>query len=146
MAGTVYQRDRSASIQVNMAPMIDIVFLLIVFFMLVSRIASEETAKDVSLPEPDSSVAHSEMPAERVVLNLLYAGPHRSPIYRVGAVPVGNLEEVRRMLTASKDNSPKLRAVLRADRRIDYRFVRETIRQVSLADIEIIHLAAEQSL
>ena len=145
MASSVYHRDRGASVQVNMASMIDIVFLLIVFFMLVSRIASEETAKDVSLPEPDSSLAQSEMPQDRVVLNLLYAGPSRPPIYRVGPVPVENLNQVRRMLTASKDNSPKLRAVLRADRRIDYRFVRETIRQVSLADIEIIHLAAEQS-
>ena len=145
MAGSVYQRDRNTSGQVNMTSMIDIVFLLIVFFMLVSRIASEETAKAVSLPEPDHSVANSEMPQDRVVLNLLYAGANRPPIYRVGSVSVGSLEDVRRMLTASKANSPKLRAVLRADRRIDYRFVREAIRQVSLADIEIIHLAAEQS-
>ena len=127
-----------------MASMIDIVFLLIVFFMLVSRIASEETAKGVDLPGPDASVANSGMPSERVVLNLLYAGPGRPPIYRIGSVPVGNLEEVRRMLTASKDNSPELHAVLRADRRIDYRFVRETIRQIALADIEIIHLAVGQ--
>jgi len=144
MASSVYQRDRGGSMQVNMTPMIDIVFLLIVFFMVVSRIASEEVAKDVRLPAPDTSVAHSATPSDRVVLNLLYAGAGRVPAYRIGAVSVDSLDGVRQMLIASKRTTPDLRAILRADRRIDYQFVREAIRQIAKVNIEVIHLAAEQ--
>ena len=49
-------------LQVNMTPMIDVVFLLIVFFMLVSRIASEEVAQGVDLPEVYGAETDEEMP------------------------------------------------------------------------------------
>jgi biopolymer transport protein ExbD len=47
------------SMDINMTPMIDCTFQLIIFFILTAQIASEEVAK-VAVPEPHHSMAYPE--------------------------------------------------------------------------------------
>ncbi len=66
------RRDRSSQpepIAANLTPMIDVTFLLIIFFVLVSQIVEVENA-DLDLPRPEQ--AASELPSEqsRVVINV----------------------------------------------------------------------------
>ncbi len=58
----------------NMTPMIDVVFLLIVFFMLVSTFASAENVR-MDLPQPDKSQAVNVKLSDRVVINCLLTRP-----------------------------------------------------------------------
>ena len=66
-------RDRSSQpepIAANLTPMIDVTFLLIIFFVLVSQIVEVENA-DLDLPRPEE--AASELPGDqsRIVINVL---------------------------------------------------------------------------
>ena len=56
-------------VRFNMAPLIDVVFLLIIFFTLVSTFASAENVR-MELPAPDKSRAELAKIVDRVVLNL----------------------------------------------------------------------------
>jgi len=62
-----------ASIEANLTPMIDIVFLLVVFFVLVSQIVDLDTV-DMDLPSPKDAAALAASDDPRVVINLIPKG------------------------------------------------------------------------
>lgn len=137
----IVRRRAPHSVQVNMTPMIDVVFLLIVFFMLVSRIASEEVAQEVDLPEVVSVEAEDELPPQRIVVNLLWVGQNRAPEYRLGAMTVRSVDALEAAFRASKKETPNVHAVIRCDRRINYRYIRQVMQRVAKAEIEVMHMA-----
>ena len=54
-----YERKRHSSITLNLTPLIDIVFLLLVFFMLTAHFIEEQSI-DIALPKANSSDASPE--------------------------------------------------------------------------------------
>jgi biopolymer transport protein ExbD len=96
------------------APLIDIVFLLICFYLLVAQLITRQKDPSVQLPAMASPLADKEGPAE-FVINL-----RRDGTITVGGRPA-SVAETRRMLAdqlarARRTRQP-LRAVVRADRR-----------------------------
>ncbi len=132
--------------QVNMTSMVDIVFLLIIFFVLVSQFISADNIS-VELPNPDSSLARAVELPERVVLNCQYAGADitgRTKVrYLLGPIAVDNAKELQARLVAVKKKRPDVQVILRADRRISYESVREAMQAIALARIENMNSAAE---
>ena len=132
--------------QVNMTSMVDIVFLLIIFFVLVSQFISADNIS-VELPNPDSSLARAVELPERVVLNCQYAGADitgRTKVrYLLGPIAVDNAKELQARLAAVKQKRPDVQVILRADRRISYESVREAMQAIALARIENMNIAAE---
>ncbi|MCH8853337.1 MAG: biopolymer transporter ExbD [Planctomycetes bacterium] len=132
--------------QVNMTSMVDIVFLLIIFFVLVSQFISADNIS-VELPNPDSSLARAVELPERVVLNCQYVGADatgRAEVrYLLGPIAVDNVTELQARLATVKQTRPDVQVILRADRRIGYNSVREAMQAIALARIENINIAAE---
>ena len=60
----------TSTINANMTPMIDITFLLIVFFVVVSQIVDRD-AVSMDLPSPDHAVAGMPDKQSRVVVNII---------------------------------------------------------------------------
>jgi biopolymer transport protein ExbD len=58
----------------NMTPMIDVVFLLIIFFLVSSNLAQQEVQLDVDLPEATSGNRPEESDLRRIVVNVLAEG------------------------------------------------------------------------
>ena len=56
--------------QMNITPLIDVVFLLIVFFMLVSKIVTEEVP-ELQLPAPNETQAYREQSENRIIVNIV---------------------------------------------------------------------------
>ena len=54
----------------NITPLIDVVFLLIVFFMLVSKIVTEEVP-ELQLPAPSETQAYREQSENRIIVNVV---------------------------------------------------------------------------
>ena len=105
---------RPAGTTMQVAPLIDIVFLLICFYLLVAQLISTQKDPTVELPEMASPAARPEDPAE-FVINLRHDGT-----VTVEGRPV-ELRAVRAMLAeqlarAERTKQP-LRVVVRADRR-----------------------------
>ncbi len=132
-------RDRSIQpepIAANLTPMIDVTFLLIIFFVLVSQIVEVENA-DLDLPRPEE--AASELPGEqsRIVINVLRGAGGDAVGYRMSnqryMADTAGLEALARNLAAMYQQNPALGVNLRADRRTDYRWVEPVFQAVSAA-------------
>lgn len=133
---------RVQSLQFNMTPMIDVVFLLIIFFMLASRFVSAEHA-EIQLPDPQRSQAAEMKLPEKVVINV-QLGPDDRPQILVGPIRCADLAELSTRLQIQKSQSPELQVVLRADKRVKYSFVRDVLKTVADNQIELINIAAKR--
>lgn len=62
-------RDRKP-VSMNMTPMIDVVFLLIIFFLVSSHLAQQETQLELALPTASTGNETVDGATERVTINL----------------------------------------------------------------------------
>lgn len=106
-----------------MTPMIDVVFLLIIFFLVSSHLAKQETQLEMKLPGATSGVPPAESNDRRLVINVL---PHE----KTGAVQVvvtGNVmggSGLRSLIDfevqQAKLERRSLEVRIRCDRRVPY--------------------------
>jgi len=93
----------------EMTPMIDIVFLLMIFFLVASKLDQDDRALDVVLPQAAAAQPLTTRPRE-FVINIDRAGN-----YFAGARPV-RLEELTELLVQAAANNPAQQTVIvRAD-------------------------------
>jgi len=114
---SMFEEEDEAPVRVPLAPLIDIVFLLIGFFMLAAQIGRDERDLQVELP----SVAHvrpgGEAPGE-VIINVRASGE-----ITIGGdlVPMSNLADVlASRLREGLDAGTRPDVVIRADRAQTY--------------------------
>ena len=69
----VQTQDPATDLSLNLAPMIDVVFLLLIFFMVATTFANQEKEMDLDLPTAESGEEATDSPDE-VILNLLSDG------------------------------------------------------------------------
>ena len=129
----------------NATPMIDVIFLLTIFFMLVSRFSSVEQIP-MELPKPEDSQAKVTRIPERVVINCRLSDVS-DPAGRLARYSIGpNLPEplsvIADRLAAMKRQSPSVKVVLRADRRLHYAEVRAVMQVVAQEGIEMLNFVA----
>ncbi len=141
-------RGGTGPLRFNATPMVDVIFLLTIFFMLVSRFSSAEQVR-MELPEPKESVAKVTRIPDRVVINCRVASPDdpagRSVLYSLGPNAPVPLEVLSSRLAAMKRESPDLKVVLRADRRLFYADVRAVMRLIAQHGIEMLNVVAHVS-
>ena len=97
----------------QMTPMIDMTFLLLIFFMVTTRMSKEKVKMDVKLPTASAAVMPDDL-SNRDIINIDGAG----------AFYIAN-EQVTREALASYlkerfKNAPPLRIYLRADKAVAY--------------------------
>ena len=127
-----------------MAPMIDVVFLLLIFFALVTRFASAENVP-MELPTPKDSRAQNIQLKDRVVINCRLLDPSRPEagvLYSSGPNPPEALERISARLAVAKQAVPNLKVMIRADRRLPYSAVRAVMQVVAENEIEMMNLVA----
>ena len=108
---SVQLRESSAMSSLSIAPLIDVVFLLLIFFLVTSRFAKQERDLDVELPEASQSVPITETPSE-IVVNLGVDGQ------LVIDGSIRGLDELEKILAQASANNPLTQTVLiRSDRR-----------------------------
>ena len=141
-------RRRPNVLGFNATPMVDVIFLLTIFFMLVSRFSSAEQVP-MDLPEPEDSQARVTRMPERVVVNCRPSDP-RDPsrgtvLYSIGPNQPEPLAVVAERLAAMKQKTPELKVVVRADRRLAYADVRTVMRVIARCGIEMLNVVAHVS-
>ena len=110
------------SLGFNMTPMIDVVFLLIIFFLVSSHLARQEIQLELDLPEAASGRRADEDEVRRVVVNVL---PQAQP---EGRIMVGgrlmNVDRLARLISYESQHSRRpLEVRIRSDRRVPYRVI-----------------------
>ncbi|MGB0334910.1 MAG: ExbD/TolR family protein [Opitutales bacterium] len=106
-----------------MTPMIDMVFLLLVFFMTVSTLAQAERAKEVDLPESaESDVPEASELSDRGTISVDAGGG----LY-LGTRPV-SLEQMQAAMKTALSENPDLRIHLRADQDTPYGEIKKVLK------------------
>ncbi len=106
-------------VNIDMAPMIDMVFLLLIFFM-VASVVVELDKKQVIIPKAKYAVVPDETKG-RMMLSV----DANNQIY-VGLSPV-DLKELKSLITEELDLNPDLRILIRADERVEYKTNKDII-------------------
>ncbi len=132
----------------NATPMVDVIFMLTIFFMLVSRFSSAEQIP-LEIPSPnDSQAAILKMP-ERVIINCqlgaLGQGGRSSAVYSIGPNQPESLAVIADRLSLMKRETPNIQVVVRADRRLQYADVRALMLVIAQRKIEMLNIAAHVS-
>lgn len=143
-----YRRDDRRRLDVlafNATPMVDVIFLLTIFFMLVSRFSSAEQVP-MELPKPDDSRAEVVRMPERVVINCRLAElddeSGRDVLYSIGPNRPEPLSVISDRLAAMKRAVSDLKVVVRADRRLRYIDVRRVMRVIAEHQVEMLNVVA----
>lgn len=117
----------------NLTPMIDVVFLLIIFFMAATKFAEVERDIALQLPQVDQANPAQTPPTPRQVVvradgALLLDGQPRQ------------LEELEAQLRAERQTQPRLGVVIRGDRTCPYQFVAAALaacQQAGVTDLSV---------
>ncbi|MFO0901882.1 MAG: biopolymer transporter ExbD [Pirellulales bacterium] len=110
---------RGGSVGINMTPLIDVVFQLLIFFLVSSHLAKQET--QLALPLPTALSGQSVDPNDdrpRATLNVLFDG---SLLLFGRAVPKEELPQRLALLVKEQGGEVELR--VRADRDVPYKHV-----------------------
>ncbi len=140
-----YRSRRPESIAgFNFTPLIDVMFLLTIFFMLVARFTAVEQVP-MELPRPDDSQAGERKIQAPIAINCRLpesaTGGEAQPIYSLGANPPEPLETIAPRLAHLKEETPDLRVLIRADRRLPYGAVRDAMRETARCGFRELHVA-----
>jgi biopolymer transport protein ExbD len=129
-----------------MTPMIDVVFLLIIFFLVSSHLAKQEGQLELPLPEAESGSQLTDDGSPRAVVNvladgtLLLAGSHVTPLeleQRLG------FEQQR--IRQARGAGANIEVRIRGDRRVPYRFVEPIMLAAFRQDISDVTFAVYRS-
>lgn len=113
----------------NMTPMFDMMFLLIIFFLVTSQFAQEEKELDVQLPEGTEAMPLTARPTE------IYINVDEQGRYFVDS-RILTAEELEQFLRQAAANNPVNQAVIiRADKRAQWDFVAAAFRACNKAGI-----------
>ena len=106
---------RSRKLGFNMTPMIDVVFLLIIFFLVSSHLAKQETRIQLSLPVAKSGETEPEQISRRVTLSITANG-QLTLAGRI--VSIASLES--HLATAIAELGADMEVRLRCSRQLEY--------------------------
>ncbi len=120
--------------QLNMTPMIDCVFLLLIFFLVATRLEEQTPQIPLRLPEVVDRGALSPAPEKLVV-----------SVYRDGSITLDNrpvsLEELTVQLAALRRHYPDLAVMVRGDARVPYQQVAQVLNACKQADIRQLNIS-----
>lgn len=131
---------RAGSLGFNMTPMIDVVFLLIIFFLVSSHLAKQETHLQLPLPVADSGNKSVDESTARVTINVLSDG---SLLLAGKKVDPTDLQQ--RLLNRVADVGSSLQVRIRSDRTAPYRFVEPVMLACSRTGIWDVSFAVYRS-
>ncbi len=129
--------------EMNMTPMIDVVFLLIIFFMVAYQLSESQASGRVDLPVASHAYPKARRSPNTIVIEILNGGGIMQPLYVVGGrtfvsadwsdptrpdPDTGSWKDLRTLLTrtvelAEAQMDPVPPVMLHADRRVKYKYV-----------------------
>jgi biopolymer transport protein ExbD len=113
----------------NMTPMFDMMFLLIIFFLVTSQFAQEEKELDVQLPEGTEAMPLTARPKE------IYINIDEHGRYYVDSKILTAAELEQFLRQAATNNPANQTVIVRADKRAQWDFVAAAFRACNQAGI-----------
>ncbi len=118
---------------INISSLLDVMFILIIFFLATTTFQREERDVRVSLPEAAAGATLSEAP-QVIVINVLEDGR-----YLVGQQAM-SLEQVREALVSAVDERPGQRVLVRGDQAARHGHVAAAVLAARRAGVQEAHI------
>jgi len=122
----------------SLTPLIDVVFLLLVFFLVATRFAQEDRELDVLLPTASTAAAVTSEPNE-IAINITQDGH-----YFVGGQTLDDTGLLLALNEAVASNPLGQTVIIRADQRVPFQFVANAMNLCNTAGIHDYTIATEQ--
>ncbi len=129
-----FKRKRHNHVHLNIAPLVDVVFLLLLFFMLASHLI-REPAINIRLPESKTAAAHSER------AGTIHITKNNEIYFMDKRVGIENLRKAIRQFPSSDE---KVFLRIRADREADVGILVNVIDEVKLSGITNFSIVTER--
>jgi biopolymer transport protein ExbD len=126
---TVNVHEKTALESIPMTPLIDVVFLLLIFFLVATTLSEEERQLSVQLPSASEAQPLTSRPRE-LVINISAAGEY---LVSGEKISVKRLEQV--LALASASSSGRSAVLIRADKRCLWDHVVATMNACNKAKI-----------
>lgn len=131
----------ATSLALNLAPMVDVMMCLMIFFMLATKMVEQEKSR-IALPvAPSAREADKQSGDTRFVVNIRPQGETMKPLYLVREEELP-LTQVLERLSAAASVDRELQCVIRADRDIAYEHVEAVMLGCARAGIHRITFGA----
>lgn len=130
--------------KVNVTPLIDVVMVLIIFFLIVGQMAAEQGAR-VKLPSSIAGRAESSA-GERIVISVVpstSAAGQPEAVIMVDRTQLTS-RQLQDFLASKLTSTPALNVIVRADRALDYSLVQPTLNACRDAGVSSVNLIAER--
>ncbi|HEX4131207.1 MAG TPA: biopolymer transporter ExbD [Pirellulales bacterium] len=102
---------------INMTPMIDCVFLLLIFFLVATKFEEEEREMNVMLPQASEAMPLTAKPREMVV------NVSREGHFVIGGQTITEPQLLGALEQASANNPGRQTVLIRADKRVAWEYV-----------------------
>ena len=112
-------KQNDDDIEVDMSPMIDMVFLLLIFFIIASQVIDEKPKIDVPY------AAYAKVPEDTTGRLMITVTPDEK--YFVGLIEMETIEELTERLALEIEADPNLRILIRADGDTKYKINEKVI-------------------
>ena len=134
---------RGSGLGINLTPMIDVVFLLLIFFVLIAQ-ASRWRRAPVQLPEPEPSAAEYVYSGEVLTITVICDEEGKLVAYQAEGQMISpeEVEILAGKLLDRKKANPQVEVNLRADCRADGRVVEALMAACAQAGISHVNLVA----
>ena len=133
------RQDTNSEVTFDVTPMIDIVFLLIIFFLVSSHLARQEARLQLELPEAGSGDLITADGKRQIYVNL--RGDQRRGTILVHGRVVTATELERRLSKIRASETRPLQIVLRGEQGLPYRFVSPALKAAQRAKISDVSIA-----
>lgn len=129
------RKNQSEEISINLTPMIDVVFLLVIFFMVGSKFSEAESRIKVSVPSVGELSSITRVPDERVVVVASDGS------ISLDSVPI-ELIDLKDALANQLASYPGLKVAVRGDGATDFQTIAQVLQTVRSAGVTQMGIAA----
>ena len=136
-------RGPDRSLRINLTPMIDVVFLLLIFFVLIAQFSSRRRAQ-VQLPRPDPSAARFLYRPDVLTITVICDQQGKLSAYQIEGQMISpeQIDVLAHALATRREANSQLQVNLRADRRADGKVVETLMAACARTGIRHVNLVA----
>jgi biopolymer transport protein ExbD len=110
----------------QIAPMIDVLLQILVFFMAITTVEVMKTSKEVKLPL--AKYGQEEKSKKDVsIINVQWKGDTLPPQMEIDNLPADDLNVIQRRVEEATRLNPEHRVIIRADRETQYQFIQQVM-------------------
>jgi len=130
----VRKPDHEPDPEFQIAPMIDILLVLLVFFMSISSTEVLQSNKEISLPVAKEAKEAKDNPGQ-VIINVTYAAINDATAIEVDQRDYASPQDIVPLLQNKVAANPLMRVLIRADREVRFDFIKQILMAVGESGI-----------